>query len=158
MRSLYDRYGGMVYSVAQRVLNDSGAAEEVLQDIFMQLWRSAESFDPARGTLSGWLLVMARNRAIDRLRRRPVGVNVDAETANVPLGVNLESAVAQREMMARVAAAVAALPEAQQKTLELAYYNGMTQTEIAAATGEPLGTVKTRLRSALQTLRQALNP
>ena len=158
MRSLYDRYGGMVYSVAQRVLNDSGAAEEVLQDIFMQLWRNAESFDPARGSLSGWLLVMARNRAIDRLRRRPAGQNVDAETINVPLAVSLESTVAQHELMARVAAAVAALPEAQQKTLELAYYKGMTHTEIAAATGEPLGTVKTRLRSALQTLRQALNP
>jgi RNA polymerase sigma-70 factor (ECF subfamily) len=150
---LYDRYGGLVYSVAKHILNDSGAAEEVLQDIFHQLWRTASSFDSARGSLSGWLLVMARNRSIDRVRRRTPSV---AEEVAVDLHgprLDIESETAQNEMAARVRAAIRALPEAQRLAMELAYFEGLTQSEIAKRTGDPLGTVKSRLRTALASLK-----
>jgi RNA polymerase sigma-70 factor (ECF subfamily) len=157
LASLYDRYSGIVYSVARRILNDEGAAEEVLQDIFYQLWRTASNFDESRGGLAGWLLVSARNRAIDRLRRRKVSKGLDEERP-VVVKSNLESSAMQSELINRVKGVVLALPEAQRAALELAYFEGLTHTEIAERTGEPLGTIKTRLRSALQTLRQTLNP
>ena len=150
---LYDRYGGLVYSVAKHVLGDSGAAEEVLQDIFHQLWRSSASFDSSRGSLASWLLVMARNRSIDRARRRtPQLDDEDAASLHRP-SLDIESEAAQNEMAARVRAALQALPEAQRVAMELAYFEGLTQSEIAKRTGDPLGTVKTRLRSALASLR-----
>ncbi|MGH9431947.1 MAG: sigma-70 family RNA polymerase sigma factor [Terriglobia bacterium] len=157
LASLYDRYSGIVYSVARRILNDDGAAEEVLQDIFYQLWRTASNFDESRGGLTGWLLVSARNRAIDRLRHHKSSEGLDEERP-VAVKSNLESQVAQSELMGKVKGSLLALPEAQRAALELAYFEGLTHTEIAERTGEPLGTIKTRLRSALQTLRQALNP
>jgi RNA polymerase sigma-70 factor (ECF subfamily) len=154
---LYRRYGGLVYSVAKHILGDSGAAEEVLQDIFHQLWRSASSFDSARGSLSSWLLVMARNRSIDRVRRRSPSVGEEvAETLHGPV-LDLESVAAQNEMAARVRAALRALPEAQRLAMELAYFEGLTQSEIAKRTGDPLGTVKTRLRTALASLKTAFS-
>lgn len=155
LSGLYDRYGRLVYSVAYRVLHDAGAAEEVLQDIFYQLWRTASAYDASRGKLGAWLVVSARNRAIDRLRRREPG---EETTEGIPASLNLESSVARGELMAKVKSACDALPPSQRQTLELAYFEGMTHSEIAGRTGEPLGTVKTRLRAALQTLRQALNP
>lgn len=157
LATLYDRYSGVVYSAANRILNDNGATEEVLQDIFYQLWRTASNFDESRGGLAGWLLVSARNRAIDRLRRRKPSENIDDEKP-VAVKSNLETEIAQSEMMEKVKGVLQALPETQRAALELAYFEGLTHTEIAQRTGEPLGTVKTRLRSALQTLRQALNP
>lgn len=157
LEALYDRYGGVVYSVALRVLKDAGAAEEILQDVFYQLWHRAPDYDASRGALGAWLFVSARNRAIDRLRRRtpPDSLHVDE---NAPSKLNLESRAAQAELMSRIRAAIEALPESQRHALELAYFEGMTHSEIAQQTGEPLGTVKTRLRSALQALRQVLNP
>ncbi len=154
---LYDRYAGIVYSVVSRVLKDVGAAEEVLQDIFHQLWRTASNFDADRGTLAGWLLVIARNRAIDRLRRRRKAEDTLQENL-IPFALNLESTVAREELMGKVKAALAALPGSQREALELAYFEGLTHTEIAERTREPLGTIKTRLRSALQALRRTLNP
>ena len=152
---LYDRYGGLVYSVAKHVLRDSGAAEEVLQDIFHQLWRNAANFNSSRGSLSSWLLVMARNRSIDRARRRTSQLE-EEDTASLPgPSLDIESEAAQKEMAARVRAALQALPEAQRVAMELAYFEGLTQSEIAQRTGDPLGTVKTRLRSALASLRTA---
>ena len=154
---LYDRYSGVVYSVANRVLRDTGAAEEVLQDIFYQLWRNAASYEASRGGLGGWLLVSARNRAIDRLRRRkPVDTATTEEV--IPMAFNLESSVAQTELMSKIKSAFDVLPPSQRQAIELAYFEGMTHSEIAQRTGEPLGTVKSRLRSALQSLRQVLNP
>jgi len=156
LETLYGRYSGVVYSVARRILGDVGAAEEVLQDIFYQLWRAASSFDPARGTLAGWLLVSARNRAIARLRRRgPAGFE-EIEEQTVASNFNLESSAAANEMMSLVRNALAALPQEQRQALELAYFEGLTHSEIAERTGDPLGTVKTRLRTALGTLRRAI--
>ncbi len=153
---LYDRYGGRVYSVAKRILQDDGAAEEILQDIFHQLWRNAAAFDSARGALGSWLLVMARNRSIDRLRRRtPAATEEVAATLHGP-GLDIENAVAANEMTERVREALRALPEAQREAMELAYFEGLTQSEIAKRTGDPLGTVKTRLRTALASLKAEL--
>lgn len=155
LATLYDRYAGVVYSVARRILGDESAAEEILQDIFYQLWRRAADFDSARGTLPGWLLVAARNRAIDRLRRRTVTEEI---SENVALPLNLERATARNEIMSKVKGALNGLPAGQRQALELAYFQGLTHTEIAERTGEPLGTIKTRLRAALESLRRVLNP
>lgn len=155
---LYDRYASVVYSVAKRILNDAAAAEEILQDIFYQLWRGAGSFDPARGSLPAWLLVTTRNRAIDRLRRRGRATAEPIEESPIPSALNLESAVARNELMSRVMVALHALPAGQREALEMAYFEGLTHSEIAQRTGEPLGTIKTRLRTALVSLKRALNP
>jgi len=155
---LYDRYSGVVYSAVKRVLDDAGAAEEILQDIFYQLWRNASSFDPARGSLAGWLLVSARNRAIDRLRRRGRAAMEELGENLVAFPVHLESQIARTEMITRVKSLLDTLPPAQREALDFAYFEGMTHSEIAQRTGEPLGTVKTRLRSALGVLKRALNP
>jgi RNA polymerase sigma-70 factor, ECF subfamily len=153
MTDLYDRYSGIVYGVALRVLRDTSAAEDVLQEVFLQLWRNPGSFDSSRGQLSAWLAVIARNRAIDHLRRRPLEDNI--EDLAVSTGVNLENEAARRETATRVRAVISQLPPEQRKTLEMAYFEGMTHTEIASKLGEPLGTVKTRIRTALLALRKA---
>jgi RNA polymerase sigma-70 factor, ECF subfamily len=158
LATLYDRYSSVLYSVAMRILTDAGAAEEILQDVFLQVWRNASRFDPQRGSLSGWLLVTTRNRAIDRLRRRaPQGPDPAPEELAMP-GASLETGVAQDEMMALVKTALNDLAPGQRAVLEMAYFEGLTHSEIAERSGEPLGTVKTRLRSALQVLKKALNP
>jgi RNA polymerase sigma-70 factor (ECF subfamily) len=154
---LYDRYATLVYSVAKRVVGDSSTAEEVVQDIFYQFWRTASNFDPARGSLAGWLLVTARNRSIDRLRRRH-GVTEELQADVVRLSHNLETSAAQNELMLQVKKSIDDLPAAQRAALELAYFEGLTHTEIAQRTGEPLGTIKTRLRAAIESLKKGLCP
>jgi RNA polymerase sigma-70 factor (ECF subfamily) len=151
---LYDRYSGLVYSVALRVLRDTAAAEEILQDIFMQLWQKASQFDAQRGSLPAWLLVMARNRAISRLRQRNPASDASMDEASASLPYRLDNFLIERELLGKVRAAMDGLPAAQREALELAYFEGMSHSEIAERTGEPLGTIKTRLRSAVQTLRQ----
>jgi RNA polymerase sigma-70 factor, ECF subfamily len=154
---LFDRYTNLVYSVALRVLRDAAAAEDVLQEVFYTVWGRAEQFDAARGSLAGWLLVAARNRAISRLRGRPA-VSLEAERLPVQLPGAFEAAMAQRQMIARVQKAMEALPNSQREILECAYFEGMSHNEIARHTGLPLGTVKTRLRAALEILRRDLHP
>lgn len=156
MASLYDRYSGVVYGVALRVLGDTMAAEDVLQEVFLQLWRNPHSFDPARGSLAPWLAVIARNRAIDLLRKRPQQEDEDISELPIATSVNLEDAAAQRQAIEKVRSVLAGLPAEQRRTLEMAFFEGMTHTEIAAKTGDPLGTVKTRVRSALLAVRKAL--
>ena len=155
---LYDRYSRVVYSAVRRIVDDVGAAEEILQDVFYQLWRTASSFDFTRGSLAGWLLVSARNRAIDRLRRHHGAVTEELGESLVALPFHLESQISQNDMMSKVKAVLQTLAPAQQQALDLAYFEGMTHSEIAERTGEPLGTVKTRLRTALGALKRALNP
>ena len=158
LEALYDRYAGLLSSVLNRILRDKQAAEEILQDIFYQLWRTASQFDSSRGSLPGWLMVIARNRAISRLRHHnpAAGEELLENTISVPF--NLESAIAQKELLVRVRGAMEALPKEQRATVELAYFEGLTHTEIAERTGDPLGTVKTRLRTALETLKRAMHP
>jgi RNA polymerase sigma-70 factor, ECF subfamily len=154
LATLYDRYAGMLSSVLNRILRDTQAAEEILQDIFYQLWRTAGQFDASRGSLPGWLLVIARNRAISRLRRHNPASGEELLENTVVLPTNLESSIAQQQMVSKVRSAMESLPKEQRATLELAYFDGLTHSEIAARTGDPLGTVKTRLRSAVETLKK----
>jgi RNA polymerase sigma-70 factor, ECF subfamily len=157
LATLYDRYSGLVFAVVYRILRDSGAAEEILQDIFHQLWRTAERFEPARGSLPGWLLVASRNRAISRLRRHNPNETQELFEGAVTLPFELESALTQKQLLDRVRGAMESLPAPQREALELAYFEGMTHSEIATRTQEPLGTVKTRLRAAVGTLKRALD-
>lgn len=154
MTDLFDRYGSMVYSVALRVLKDPGNAEDVMQDVFFQLWQNPRAFVPSRGSLGAWLLVVARNRAIDAVRRRRPSDPVDEVV--LPAKSNLASEAECNWMMERVRVVIDALPSDQQKSLQLAFFEGLTHSEIAAQTGDPLGTVKTRIRSALLSVRKAI--
>jgi RNA polymerase sigma-70 factor (ECF subfamily) len=179
LAELYDRYADAVYRAAFRRLGDRQLAEEVLQDTFMALWNRAELFDPRQGSLLAWLSTIARNRAVDRLRqlgRRPPAVPLSAVLADddhedrglervlahaVPLGSGgpaddpvamLEDAALRDEILG----ALGTIPSNERQVLELAYYEELTQTEIATRLGWPLGTVKTRTRRALLRLRGVL--
>ena len=156
LAALYDRYSRLVFAEASRILRDKGAAEEILQDIFYQVWRTAEKFDPRRGSLPGWLLVVTRNRAISKLRRHSTTGDDELNENAVASAVNLESTASQNQLLGRVRGAMESLPEGQREAIELAYFEGMTHSEIASRTGEALGTVKTRIRSALEVLRRAV--
>jgi len=158
LEALYDRYAGLLSSVLNRILRDTQAAEEILQDIFYQLWRTAAQFDPSRGSLPGWLMVIARNRAISRLRQHNPAAGEELLENTVSLPFNLEGVIAQRELLGRVKGAIETLPKEQRAAVELAYFEGLTHSEIAERTGDPLGTVKTRLRTALETLKRAMHP
>lgn len=151
---LYDRYSRVVYSVALRVVGDTGQAEDILQEIFLQLWRNPDSFDASRGNLGPWLSVIARNRAIDAIRKR----KPQDDIADVVLAssTNIEEEADRNRAGEKVRAALAQMPPAQKQALELAYFEGMSHTEIAEKTGEPLGTIKTRIRSGLIALRSVL--
>ncbi len=152
MAALYDRFSSIVYAVALRVLQDTGAAEDVLQDIFMQLWRNPGAFDASRGNMGAWLAVIARNRAIDALRkRRPENDIADVIVSVEP---DMASEADRARAMNKVRGALQDMPAAQRSALEMAYFEGLTHAEIAAKTGEPLGTVKTRIRAGLISLRK----
>jgi RNA polymerase sigma-70 factor (ECF subfamily) len=160
LESLYDRHATLVYSLALRILRDTGEAEDVTQDVFARVWASAVRFDPSRGAVAAWLTVMTRSRALDRLRRRrhPATPVAEGDTlADIPdpaPSVELVTATAEQVTAAREA--LAELPADQRTTLELAYYEGLTQVEIAERTATPLGTVKTRIRTGLQRIRDAV--
>lgn len=158
LRVLYERYGGIVFGMTYRVLGDRQAAEECTQDVFVSVWRTARSYDPKRARVSTWLVTIARNRAIDATRRRaarPVDPHEDVwTTERTPDTADL---VADADEASRVAAAMAELPEPQREALALAYFDGLSHTEIAARLDIPVGTVKGRIRLALDRLR-ALAP
>jgi RNA polymerase sigma-70 factor (ECF subfamily) len=153
MASLFDRYSKVVYSVALRVLRDPASAEDVLQEVFMQIWRNPDGFVATRGSLGGWLAVVARNRSIDALRRKRPTEQVD----DMALGsnYNLANEAERNSLMEKARGVIRLLPIEQRKTLEMAFFDGLTHSEIAEMTGDPLGTVKTRIRSALTSLRKA---
>jgi RNA polymerase sigma-70 factor, ECF subfamily len=153
MSTLFDRYSKVVYSVALRVLRDPASAEDVLQEVFMQIWRNPDSFVAARGSLGGWLAVVSRNRSIDALRRKRPTESVD--DIALASNYNLADEAERNSMMDKARTVIHLLPVEQRKTLEMAFFDGLTHSEIAEMTGDPLGTVKTRIRSALTTLRKA---
>jgi RNA polymerase sigma-70 factor (ECF subfamily) len=156
---LYDRHAARVMGLALRIVRNSSDAEDVVQEVFSQAWRTAPNYQPARGTVAGWLLMMARTRAIDRLRSRESrrdavdGPELDGLPADVaPVSEQLIAS----QQAARVREAMMTLPVEQRTALELAYFEGLTQTEIAERTQTPLGTVKTRIRTALTSLRRSV--
>jgi RNA polymerase sigma-70 factor (ECF subfamily) len=160
--ALYDRWHAVVHGVVARLLRQPDDVEDVVEETFWQAWRQASRFDPARGAVQTWLLTIARSRALDRvrsLRRRREesfegddGQIVIQEAAASDPGLDAEASERRRI----VVAALSGLPAEQRETLELGYYGGLSQTEIAERTGQPLGTVKTRMRLAMQKLRSQL--
>lgn len=153
LAELYDRYSSVVYAVALRVLGDASAAEDILQDVFLQLWRNPGAFDAARGSLGAWLAVITRNRAIDSLRRRKP--QTDIEDVIISVAPDLAGEADRSRAAEKVRGVLGSMPAAQRSALEMAYFEGMSHSEIADKTGEPLGTIKTRIRAGLMTLRKA---
>jgi RNA polymerase sigma-70 factor (ECF subfamily) len=156
MAAVFDRYGRMVYSVAFRVLKDTGHAEDVMQEIFFQVWRNPNSFVQGRGSLGAWLVVVARNRSIDFLRRRKPTDSV--EDVVLAIDCDLAAEAEHNALMEKVHKVMKDLPVEQQRSMELAFFDGLSHSEIAEKTGDPLGTVKTRIRLALISLRKAFRP
>jgi RNA polymerase sigma-70 factor, ECF subfamily len=153
MAALYDRYSGIVYGVALRVLGSTTAAEDVLQEVFLQLWRNPGAFDAERGKLPAWLAVITRNRAIDHLRKRLP--EEDIADLSISIDLDIEDEVARRQAVQKIRTVMSELPQEQRKSLEMAYFEGLTHSEISRKTGEPLGTIKTRIRAGLLALRKA---
>jgi RNA polymerase sigma-70 factor (ECF subfamily) len=157
---LYDRHSRAIYSLALRMLTDSAEAEDVVQDVFTQAWRQASRYDAARAPVVGWLLVIARARALDRLRARKSRISVTAldpaTTDPVDPGLALDQQAISNEDAVRVRTALAALPAVQREAIELAYFKGLSQSDIAEQLSQPLGTVKTRMRAGLLKLRDVL--
>jgi RNA polymerase sigma-70 factor (ECF subfamily) len=158
----YDRYAPLVFPFVLRIVRDRAEAADVLQDVFWEAWRRAAAYDPARGTPEAWLITRARTRAIDRVRavrRRGetfvAPLDEAAASAPVPPGGDAAERAEDRQL---VTSALARLPELQRQVIELAYYAGLTQTEIAERLEQPLGTVKTRIRLALARLREVVAP
>lgn len=166
---MYDRYVDLVYSASLRVLSDSQLAEDATQDIFVRLWRRPESFIPERGRFLSWLMSVVRNRAVDelrargrRLRRETIVTTTsgeDDQIAMLPAGDADDPILAAQlhEEQVLVRSALTTLPPEQRMALELAYFRGLTQQEIASTLHEPLGTVKTRIRLGMQKLRRSLS-
>ena len=155
---LIDRYGGIAFSIAMEIVGDAGRAEDCVQEAFVNIWRKRASFNPEVGSLRAWLLTAVRNRAIDvvRARRNREGRELKLEVELRDMSPGPESAVSTEFEREAVRAALRHLPEEQRLTLELAYFGGFTQVEIAEMTGTPLGTVKGRMRLALEKLASYL--
>jgi RNA polymerase sigma-70 factor (ECF subfamily) len=160
LETLYDRYHAAAYALALRITTETGLAEDVVQDSFLGLWRNAGRYVEDKGSVKSWLLAIVRHRAIDSMRRRRNGVVIGEETEE-PLPVSLTvpdiwPEVAGRLDAEQIRLALVKLPEAQREVIELAYFDGLTQREIATRTGAPLGTVKSRMRLGLVTLKREL--
>ncbi len=158
LSAFYDRYRRLVYALVLRIVGDECGAEEVLGEVFWQVWRQAERYSQSRGKAVAWLMTIARTRAIDLVRRnkrqRSVAQPVEDEIEDES-GSPVDDVLAE-ELRGQVRAALRSLPAAQQTAIELAYYNGLSQSQIATALSQPLGTVKTRIRSGLARLRKDL--
>jgi RNA polymerase sigma-70 factor (ECF subfamily) len=156
---LYDRYGRLAYSLILRVVRDTGIAEDLVQETFLRVWNRVQAFDAQKGALGPWLLAVARNRAIDYLRsaggRERNAVEFE-ETDHPSLYIDMEQGILASDKARRVKRAVEKLSAPQRQVIELAYFEGLSQTEMAARMGQPLGTVKTWVRTALKNLRDEL--
>jgi RNA polymerase sigma-70 factor (ECF subfamily) len=161
LAALYDRHARVLYALALRIVGDRELAQEVLQDTFLRCWNGAERYDPERGHVVAWLVGVVRHRAIDLLRSRPHQARL-RERGALPapdrLAGSREDAADAVALRHTMTTALAALSPGQRQAIELAYYDGLTQTEIARVQGEPLGTVKSRMRSGLERLRASLGP
>jgi RNA polymerase sigma-70 factor (ECF subfamily) len=163
LADLYDRHGGIVFGLARRIVLRPEDAEEVVQDVFAQIWRQAPRYTSERASVAGWIVMLTRARAIDHLRARRARPDEDrgeAPSRALPLSSaepDPEAVTLSAEQTRQVGSAFAALPDPQRSLIGLAYFEGLSHAEIAARTGVPLGTVKTRIRSAMDTLRQTLD-
>jgi len=159
LEELYDRYRTMAYSIAFRITNDRGLAEDVVQDGFVGVWRNAARYVEGRGSVKTWLLAIVHHRAIDALRRRRPTSELPDREAVPPLALTLPDIwpeVAGRMLRLEILAALRTLSDVQREAIELAYFGGLTQQEIAKKTAIPLGTVKSRMRLGLLAMRRAL--
>ena len=168
LATLYDRFGGLAYSLACSIVHDPADAEEVVADAFAQIWRSSSSFDAARGNVLAWITTIVRTRALDFLRAthrrsrmldKAAAASEDTSSPGLSSGPEpADRGVEQAEAAVLVRQSLADLPAPQRTVLELAYFSGLSQSEIAERLSEPLGTVKTRMRAGMEKLRQALRP
>lgn len=160
LAELYDRYSPLLLAVARCILGSPTDAEEVLQETFFQVWNQAERYDSGRSSVSTWLVLIARSRALDRLRQRQsrerTAAAAEAEPRPPDASARFDENVLTQERRERVQKALAALPMEQKEVLELAFFGGLSQTEIAERTSTPLGTVKTRALLAMKKLRRDL--
>jgi RNA polymerase sigma factor (sigma-70 family) len=161
LSELYDRYARILYSLAFKILESVEEAEEVVLDVFSQVWRTAGRYDAKRGRVDAWLFMLTRSRSLDRLRAlqrlaKAATASVDAAKVQSPTLSHPEQDLLIAERRAIVLVALGQLPQEQRQVLELAYYKGLTHVEIAAYTGKSLGTIKTRIRLGLGKLREAL--
>ena len=162
LEMLYDRYGRPVYSLVLRISQQPASAEEIVQDVFLQLWRSAEVFQISRGPLEPWLFTMARNRALDflRLKREKQRRREDSSDSELPFSAvtrpDPEGDIDRSRRAEKVRAVMSTLPDGQRRAIELAFFEGMSHSEISAAMGEALGTVKSWIRGGLLRLRESL--
>jgi RNA polymerase sigma-70 factor (ECF subfamily) len=160
MGDLYDRFGRMAYSVILAIVRDAAIAEDLLQETFLRVWNRVHAFEAGRGAIGPWLLAIARNRAIDHLRS--IGARMDRNSYELDvrehpsLFVDMEREVLNTDHARLIGKAISKLSADQRKVIEIAYYEGLSQTEMAERMGEPLGTVKTWVRAALKNLREAL--
>jgi RNA polymerase sigma factor (sigma-70 family) len=157
LAELYDRFGRMAYGLALRVLRDSALAEDAVQDAFLNIWRSAETFQADRAKASTWVLTFVHRRAVDLVRREERRRTEPEEAAPVPAGPGADEDVERRSKREVVQDALRQLPPEQREAIELAYYGGYTQSELAERLGEPLGTIKSRMFTGLQRLRALLD-
>lgn len=162
LSELYDRFGRLVYSIGLNAGGQAELAEEITQDVFLRVWQRAETYRPEQGKVVTWLSQVARNRAIDMIRQRSIRAEAhsiswdDLPNFDLPDDSDIESVSDLNQLALHVRQAVAGLPEDQRRALALAYFQGLTHQEIADLLGEPLGTIKTRIRLAMQKLRQIL--
>ncbi|WP_299489538.1 sigma-70 family RNA polymerase sigma factor [Acaryochloris sp. IP29b_bin.137] len=160
---LYDRYAGIIYAIAYKMLGSVEEAEEVVLDVFDQVWRTAFKYDRSRSRVDSWLFMQARSRTLDRLRKRQRQAKVvEASTVNAPIESDTKMALPEEHALIQerrdlVQVAMAQIPPEQQQVIELAYFQGLSQSEIAKQTGLSLGTVKTRIRLGLSKLRGILD-
>jgi RNA polymerase sigma-70 factor (ECF subfamily) len=161
---LYDRFRRPAFSLARRILSDDTLAEDVLQDVFLAVWRDPGAFDGRRGSFASWLMAMVHHKAVDAVRReesqrRRQSLAGDELLLQAPMSArDVEDEAESRAVAARVRDVLAALPDPQREALTLAYYGGYTQREVAALTGAPLGTVKTRMLAGMRRIREGLDP
>jgi RNA polymerase sigma-70 factor (ECF subfamily) len=158
LEALYARYGGLVYTLALRIVGDRELAREVLQDTFLRCWNGGATYDPVRGRVPWWLMGIARNGAIDLLRSRPHQARLREQEPLTPEVAAYPEAAETVLLRRTVTGALQGLSTVQREAIELAYYGGLTQVEIAQTLKEPLGTIKSRIRDAMERLRQLLRP